>query len=610
MAGFVSFFNTNNNDILLDSMLDKIKHRGKDYRLKYEDDLFSLGYNGMHLSYKFDKEELYEDNDIVVLVNGYITNIDQLYMIYKKETKNKILSSPSKMIGELFKIKGKEVANILKGGYIIVIYEKVSKNITYIRDRFSIQPIYYYNTDNGIIVVSETKSLLAHNDFKKELNNKALVPYLVFQSPSTRETFFKGVFSLPPASILEYKNNEVIVSTYWDIEFEEKDISINKAVEKIDELVDKSIEEKIKYFEDKEKIGQFLSGGVDSSYLAAKFKPNKTFTVGYDDKEFSEIDNARDLSKIIGAKHYSKIIDSISSFNSIHEIVYMCDMPFANLSSVPMYLLSSETQKHSNVVLSGEGADELFGGYYEYIEPKYMNIYKKLPKGFRKFIGNKMLKTNKDFKGKNFLIKGLPVEDHYIGQAKIFHENEAIDIVNNEYKDSIKIKDLLNPYFDKVKDKTDIQKKQYLDFHMWMSNDIALKADRMNIGNSVQLITPLLDEDLLDFARTLPDELKINNNKVKIAFRKAAILYLPEEWAKRKKKGYVVPVKNWLKEDRVKKIIEEKLTGDTAKMFFDIDKVKEIIELNNSGKRPLHRKLWTIYIFLVWYEIYFESNEN
>lgn len=609
MAGFISFYNTNKNKDTLDLMLNRIKHRGKDYSIKYEDDQLSLGYNGMDLSYKFDRQELYEDEDLLVLVNGYISNIDYLYETCKKELNTEILESPAKMIADLYKIKNKDVANDLKGGYIVTIYEKTSHKLTFIRDRFSIQPIYYYKTEKGLIVVSETKALLDHPDFKKELNKDALVPYLVFQSPSTIETFFKGVFTLPPASILEYKDNKIDISIYWDINFESKNISIDEAIETIDKLVDKSIEEKTKYFEDKSKIGQFLSGGVDSSYLASKVRPEKTFTVGYDDKEFSEIDNAKDLSEIIGAKHYSKIIDSNSSFESIEEIAYMCDMPFANLSAVPMYMLSKDTEKEANAVFSGEGADELFGGYHEYTEPKYMNIYKKFPKFFRKFLGEKMLHTNKDFKGKNFIIKGLPVEDHYIGQAKIFHENEARDIVKDEYKTNIRIKDLLDPYFEKVKDKTDLQKKQYLDFHMWMANDIALKADRMNIGNHVQLITPLLDEDLVDFARIMPDDLKIKDNKVKLAFRETALLHLPEEWAKRKKKGYVVPVRNWLKEDRIKKIIEDKLTSDTAKMFFNVDQVKELIEINASGKRPLHRKIWTIYMFLVWYEIYFESDK-
>lgn len=605
MAGFVGYLNTNRVEGLMDSMLDLIKHRGPDYRLSYQDENFSLGYNGLDLSYKFDRKELYEDGELVVLLNGYISDIDILIDEYRSFCKKEVFDSPAQMIADLYRANDEKLVETLKGGYVIIIYNKKTSGLYIIRDRFAIQPIYYYQTRNGIIISSETKALLKHPDFKKELNEKALVPYLIFQSPTLRETFFKGVFTLPAAVTMAYADGKIKVRSYWDVDFEQKDISLNEAIEKIDDLLGKSIEKKLKYFKDKSIVGQSLSGGVDSSYLAARVKPSKTFTVGYNDKEFSEIDNAKDLSKIIGADHIAELIDSEKSFNRVNEIAYMCDMPFANLSAIPMYFLSDRVKDHTHVILSGEGADEFFAGYYEYTEPKYMNFYKLLPKGIRRLVGSKMLKSEKDFKGKNFLIKGLPTEDWYIGQAKIFHENEAFSIVNDKYRDAPKVKELLAPYFEKVMDKSDIQKKQYLDFHFWMVNDIALKADRMNIGHSVQLVTPLLDEDLLDFARTLPDEYKIQGNRVKIAFRQAALKHLPEDWAKRKKKGYVVPVRNWLKEEKFNRIITEKLTGDLAAKFFNVEMLKALIDENNSGRRPQHRKLWTVYMFLTWYEEYF-----
>lgn len=605
MAGFVGYLHTNNREGLLDSMLDTIKHRGPDYRLEYEDDNFYLGYNGLDLSYEFDRKELFEDDELVVLLNGYLGDVDYLIDRYRNLCKKEDYQSPAQIIADLYRLKGEGLAEELKGAFVVVIYHKETSKLCIIRDRFSSQPIYYYQTDGGLIIVSETKSLLEHPDFKKELNEDALVPYLIFQSPTLRETFFKGVFSLPPAAVMTYEKGQAKIDSYWDVDFEERDISLEEAVEKINSLVDSSIEKKTKYFNDRSMIGQSLSGGVDSSYLAASFRPKKTFTVGYDDKEFSEIDNAKDLSDIIGAEHFAEVIDSDKSFGKINDIAYMCDMPFANLSAIPMYFLSGRIEEHTHAVLSGEGADEFFGGYYEYLEPKYMKLYKVLPRGLRRSIGKKMLRSDKDFKGKNFLIKGLPTEDWYIGQAKIFHENEAFSLVQDDFKKAPRVHEVLAPYFEKVKDKTDIQKKQYLDFHVWMANDIVLKADRMNIGHSVQLITPLLDEDLLDFARTLPDEMKIQGDKVKIAFREAALKQLPEDWAKRKKKGYVVPVRKWLKEDKYSEVITEKLTGDLAAKFFDIDMIRKLIDENLSGKRPQHRKLWTIYMFLIWYEEYF-----
>lgn len=606
MAGFVALLNTKNDESTLDIMMDEINYRGPDYRLKYADDNLQLGYLGLDLSYKFDRKELVDKDHYLVLVTGYITNVDELIEICKeKGISSQEEFTPALMVYELYKLEKDNFANYVKGSYVITIYDKASKELTFIRDRFAVQPIYYYQTEAGLIVASENKALIKHPEFKKELNKDALLPYLVFQSPSLRETFFKNVYSLPAAAIMKYKSGNISIDTYWDIEFEPESMDLEQASETINDILGKSIEDKVKYFGNRDAIGQSLSGGVDSSYLAARFKPKKTFTVGYNDKEFSEIDNAKDLSKIIGAENISEIIDSEKSFSNIENIAYLLDQPFANLSAIPMYYLSKRISEHTHSVFSGEGSDEFFGGYFEYTEPKYMNIYKALPQGIRSFIGNKMLAKDKDFKGKNFLIKGLPVEDWYIGQAKIFHESEALSLVKSDYTKGPKVRDIISPYYEKVKDKSDIQKKQYLDFHVWMVNDIALKADRMNIANSVQLITPILDENLLDFARRLPDELKIQGPKVKVAFRNAALKHLPDDWAKRKKKGYVVPVKHWLKEEKYSKLITEKLTGDLAKEFFDVEELKRLIQENLDGVRPHHRKLWTVYMFLVWYEEYF-----
>lgn len=606
MAGFVCLIHSAHDKNTLDAMLDTIAYRGKDYRLDYADDYMSLSYLGMDLSYKYDRKELFESENLVVLLNGYLKNVGELSRYcrehYNLEANTK---TPAEIIAFLYEKEGPQVSAQLKGGFIVVIYEKNTKKLVLIRDRFGVQPVFYYQTQSGLLVASEAKALLPHPEFKKEFNKEALVPYLVFQAPVGKESFFKNVFSPAAASYMTYDGTHIEETSYWDIKFEEKALTLEEASNKINQMLEESIETSMSAFHDRDQIGQSLSGGVDSSYLASRFKPKRTFTVGYDNKEFSEIDNARALSEIIGAEHITELIDSEKVFTELDDIVYKLDMPLANLSAIPMYYLSKKISNYTHVVLSGEGSDEIFGGYFEYTEPKYMNLYKKLPLALRKFIGNKMLNNPRDFKGKNFAIKGMPVEDYYIGQAKIFHENEARNIVKKELIPSKHIKDFTNPYFDKVKNLSDIQKKQYLDIHVWMINDIALKADRMNIGNSVQLVTPILDEDLFDFGRTLPDKLKVDGSQVKVAFREAAKAYLPQNWANRKKLGYVVPLKYWLKEPKYRDILEETLTGDLARQFFDVDAIKQLLTDNESGKRPEHRKIWTLYMFLRWYEEYF-----
>lgn len=611
MAGFVATFHIQTPDNTVDKMMETMAYRGKDYTLHYKKNGLELGYLGMDLHYAFDHKELAETDEAVVLLTGFVNNVDEVRQHAQElGVENALSLSPAEAIAAIYAREGMGFATVIKGGYIVVVHDKNTQKLYVLRDRFATQPVYYYKTkDGGVVFASETKAFLAFPTFEKVLNRDALVPYLIFQSPTLDETFFKGVFSFPGATYLVVTPSETGVTLeqkqYWDVDFDPQEMTLEEASTRINELVGKSIADKLKYFSDPSMIGQSLSGGVDSSYLASRLRPKETFTVGYHDKEFSEIDNARALSQIIGAEHYSQIVDSDKTFSELSTIVYLCDQPFANLSAIPMFYLSELMSRHTKAVFSGEGADEFFGGYFEYTEPQYMNTYKILPLALRRAIGKRMLRSLKDFKGKNFAIKGMPVEDWYIGQAKIFHEEEARRLVHLSYRQAPHVKDLLAPYFEKVQDKSDIQKKQYLDFHVWVRNDIALKADRMNIGHGVQLVTPLLDEDLLDFARTLPDDLKIQGNKVKIAFRNAALQYLPEDWAKRKKKGYVVPLKYWLKEPKYSDRITEMLTGDLAAQFFDVKQLKHLIDENLSGKRPLHRKIWTVYMFLAWYEEYF-----
>lgn len=612
MAGFVAAFRTSIQENTIENMLDTMAYRGKDYRHHLKEGDLELGYLGMDLDYAFDRKELYQGEKTTVLLTGYVNNVDDVRRHAEQCGISDATSlTPAEAIAAIYEREGIEVATVLKGGYVVLIYNKETDALIVFRDRFAVQPVYYYQTkDGGIVFSSETKAFLALPSFEKKFNKDALVPYLIFQSPTLEETFFQGVFTFAPATAVTVTGNgeagvQLTKERYWDVDFAPQEIGLDEAAEKINSLVESSIAAKIKYFAHPEAIGQSLSGGVDSSYLASRIRPKETFTVGYHDKEFSEIDNARDLSKIIGATHYSEIVDSEKTFSELSTIAYLCDQPFANLSAVPMFYLSKQISQHTNAVFSGEGSDEFFGGYFEYTEPKYMNVYKILPTSLRRAIGRRMLKSTKDFKGKNFMIKGMPTEDWYIGQAKIFHESEARHLVHRSYRYAPRVQELLAPYFEKARNLSPIQKKQYLDFHVWMVNDIALKADRMNIGHGVQLVTPLLDEDLLDFARTLPDELKIQGNKVKIAFRHAALKYLPEEWATRKKKGYVVPLKNWLKEPKYSEIITEMLTGELAAQFFDVEQLKALIEENLSGRRAQHRKIWTVYMFLLWYEEFF-----
>lgn len=602
MAGFVGYYRTNNNQDLLDNMMDKINHRGPDYRLKFEDNNLSLGYVGLDLKYKNDRKELYEDDKYVVLLNGYMQNEEEVVSKLKSIGFEDEWTSHSHMIARLYESIGDDFSTVIKGSFIVIIYMKTTGEILILRDVFGVQPIFYYPVNGGLIFASEAKALLVHPDFKKEFNEEALRSYLVFQSPSLKESFFKGAYKLKEASILRFKDGKIEEKQYWDTEFNPKENTLENVVKDINESIGKSLEQTTTMGEE---IGAFLSGGVDSSYITSRYRPNKAFTIGFEEG-LSEIDDAKALTELIDVEHVSAYLDPEELFNEIPTIQYFMDEPLSNFSAVAIYFLSRLAREHVKVVLGGEGADEFFGGYFEYIVPPEVEKFRrKAPKFIRKSLAKVAQKTHGDFRGRNFLIRsGLPVKDWYIGQPRVFNDIEASDVLKAPYKYG-PVRESIYPLFSKVENQSELVQKQYVDFHYWMINDINLKADRMTMAHSLQLVTPIVSRDVFEVAAEIPDRLKIEGDNVKVAFREAANDYVPQEWANRPKLGFPVPFKNWLTHEKFSKIIEEKVTGELAAKFFEINQVKKIIEANKQGKRANYRKIIAIYMFLTWYEQYF-----
>ncbi len=257
------------------------------------------------------------------------------------------------------------------------------------------------------------------------------------------------------------------------------------------------------------------------------------------------------------------------------------------------------------MVLSGEGADELFGGYLEYKEDDLMLKYRKLPKFIRTAL--KIIVTPlPSFHGRNFLIKGgSTVEEYYIGNAFIFDNKEANDILTDEYQNNINYQDITKPYYDKVKNEDDITKKQYLDMHFWLPNDILLKADKMSMANSLELRVPILDKEVFKVASKVPSEYKISHDTTKYILRKAASTHIPEAWYKRRKKGFPVPINDWFKEDKYYNIVKKTFNEDFTKEFFNVNKINKLLDDHYHGKKNNCRKIWNIYVYLVWYKKFF-----
>lgn len=339
-------------------------------------------------------------------------------------------------------------------------------------------------------------------------------------------------------------------------------------------------------------------------------RPNKTFTVGFSAEDFSEIDNAVALSKELGIENVNRVLDPEECFNDLGKIQYMLDEPHSNPSNVPLYYLARLAREHVTVVLSGEGADELFGGYVLYPESPNERKYKNLPsfiKGFITFIA-KLMPNSKI--GQFVKRVNTPVEERFIGQARIFEEDEAAGILMEDYLHSPSVKDIVSPIYKKMEGHDDITKKQLLDIHLWLVDDILLKADKMSMAHSLELRVPLLDREVMDVASSIPTKFRVNKYGSKFAFRKAAKTALPEAWANRKKIGFPVPIRLWLREEKYVSQVRKVFECDIAAQFFNQEKILKLLDDHVAGVKDNQRKIWTIYMFLLWYIEYFVKTDE
>jgi len=394
------------------------------------------------------------------------------------------------------------------------------------------------------------------------------------------------------------------IKRYWEPVFEpDHSKSLEQFVDDIDNAMQDSIKKhKISDVE----VGSFLSSGVDSSYVAASFHGDKTFTVGFDYEKYNEIDYAKALSEKIHIDNYNKLISKDEYWDVIGKVQYHMDEPLADPSAIALYFVSQTAAKHVKVSLSGEGADEFFGGYNIYREPHDLLPLTRLPRPVRKAMGAVAKKLPK-VKGRNYLIRGSKdLQERFIGNAFMFQEEEREKILKaptGKYHHT----ELTRPYYDKVKDQDDVTKMQYIDIHFWLIGDILLKADKMSMAHSLEVRVPFLDRKVFDIARTVPTEYKVNKENTKFAMRQAAHRYLPDMVAEKKKLGFPVPIRIWLKEDAYYNRVKAAFESPAAKEFFNTAEIIKYLDEHRAGKADNSRKIWTIYMFLVWHQQFFEQ---
>lgn len=611
-AGYIHNYGTFDKEEVIHKMADRIKHRGPDDAHYYIDDGIALGFRRLSI---IDLEGgrqpiLNEDGSLVLLFNGEIYNYQELREELIKVGHVFTTKTDSETILHGYEEYGKKILDRLRGMFAFIIWNKNTKELFGARDIFGIKPFYYYKKGKEFMFGSEIKSFLSHPNFEKELDEDMIPLYLSYEYSPDERTIFKNVFKLPGAHCFTYKNGELKVERYYKIEYKIED---DKSLEYWEDAITKEFTESVSMHQIADvEVGCFLSSGVDSSYVVKEIskgtKKVKTFSVGYEEEKYSELPYAQDFSNVIGVPNIANKVSADEFFDAVPEIQYYMDEPLPNPSEIPLYFLAKNARRYVKVVLSGEGADELFGGYPMYLAGGHFDHYShKVPRPVRKVLGT-VAKHCPNFKGKNFLVRGaMEPYQRFMRANYVFQSAERQKFLKRPIASKVP-EEYSKRYFDEVSNLDEPTQLQYVDMHTWMIYDILLKADRMSMANSLELRVPFLDKKMLELSTRIPSRYRAANETTKIALRGAAIKQLPERTANKKKLGFPVPLNDWLREDKYYNKVKAAFQSDIAEKFFVTSELIKLLDDHKSGKALNMQKIWSFYTFILWYEQFFVLN--
>lgn len=613
MCGFAGFVGeVENREQVLKAMMNTIIHRGPDSEGAYIDEEAALGFRRLSiidLSEIGDQPLYNEDRTKVLVFNGEIYNYQELREKLTEAGHVFVSNTDSETLIHGYEEWGESLVERLRGMYAFAIWDTKEKKLFAARDIFGIKPLYYAQMNETLMFGSEIKSFMEHPKFDKVFREEALGNYLSFQFVPTNETFFKGVFCLQPGHYFVYQNGEMKITRYFEPNFTgDNQKSFEEVVDEIETVIKESVEmHKISDVE----VASYLSSGVDSSYLTYLGQVDHTFTVGFEEGKYSEIQDAKEFAESIHMQNDAKVITPEEYWDNLSDIQYYMDEPVADPAAVALYFLSKEAAKKVKVVLSGEGSDELFGGYNIYCEPLEHTGFDKIPLGIRRLLGVfAEVCLPRGMKGRGFLMRhGKTLEERYFANAtNIFTEREANRILKKGCVPEIQ--KVTAPLYERVKEKDAVTKMQYVDLHLWLVHDILMKGDKMGMANSLEVRVPFLDKKVLELAETLPLEYKVRAPKTKVALRGAAEKVIRSKTAEKKKLGFPIPIRVWLREEPYYTRVKEMFQTDAAKQYFNTDLLIQMLDDHKNGKNRNEktdnsRKIWTVYVFLVWYDRFF-----
>lgn len=617
MCGFVGFIDENDQTYdhraVIVAMADAIAHRGPDSEGYFEDGRAALGFRRLAIiDLAGANQPLYNENRSLVLVfNGEIYNYRELRRQLIAAGHAFSTQGDAEVVLHGFEQWGEAVLDRLRGMFAFALYDTATGELFCARDAFGIKPLYYAAEGDRILFGSEIKGLLAHPHARRSLNERRLAHWLCMEYLPDEETLFEGVRKLPAGHWLRWRNGRAERGRWFVPRFApDAGRSLKESAEAIEAALRESVAAHAIADVD---VGCFLSAGVDSSLVAreaARIMEARTFTIGWGEGRFSELEAAATFARATGLPNEGRILDAEQFFASVPAVQYAMDEPLPNPSAVPLYHLCAMAAESVKVVLSGEGADELFGGYPYYQECLAFAPYMTVPAPARRALAAAARHLPEGTHGRRFLMRGAhPLPERYIRLEYNFPWAEALDLLAPELGARCAAAptpwELAAPLFAEI-EADEITAMQTADILTWMQQDILLKADKMSMASSLELRVPFLDREVFALASTLPASQRVGRRETKIALRAAAARTLPQATAAMPKQGFVTPLAQWLQEEPWHSQVREVLNSERARRFFRTDRLNALLDEHQRGPRSHMKKIWSAYCFLNWHEQYFD----
>ena len=605
MCGIAGFINAREaaDGAVLQTMLARIAHRGPDGQGVFLDGRAALGHRRLAIiDLDGGPQPMFnEDGSLVVVFNGEIYNYQALTEELTAAGHVFATHADTEVLLHGWEEWGEGLLPRLRGMFAFALWDRPARTLFCARDAFGIKPLYYYRAADGtLLFASEIKAFLDHPSFVKRLNESQLELYLSFQYSPGEDTFFTGVKKLLPGHWLRFDGTTLQTGAWWYTAFT-PEISPTDWPQAIDTVVQDSVAaHKIADVE----VAGFLSGGVDSAYITALARPGRCYTIGYAEPGYDEAGEAAQLAGALGIENRVYRITPDQFWDALPAVQYQMDEPLADAAAVALYFLNREAARDVKVCLSGEGADEFFGGYNIYKDPFTARWYDRLPGALRRALGA-VAGRLPAIPGVNFLVRrALPLSQRYYGTTALLTERQKRRLLRR-YRGAVRPFDLARPYWQTSSGLDPVTRMQWCDLHLWLAGDILLKADKMSMAHSLELRVPFLDREVFALARRLPADAKADARQTKKALRGAAARHLPAVSAQRKKRGFPVPVRDWLRDPVYAARVDAAFRSPAAARFFDTDRLHTLLRRHLRRRQDNWRQIFCIYCFLVWYEQFF-----